>query len=245
MVFFFIFSGFRAQFYYDNPAAAKTKRTSKYAASAESESLSASAGNKFQWPSSNWSTDIALLPKVTTEVILGHLLKTGKSTPGDDTVILVQKPLTRGYDFYFGGYIHDVKVCKVDDNTVCVQSLCWASQKKTQKYQQRVSLKEVQSSSSEAEKNASDSDDEVDDSTVPEATSTGEHSRTNSRKWTVVFAECLPCVAGTHGGLCRHIFALLIALEAVDSKAELPGPDSVTSNRQIWGPRSRNVEPRE
>ena len=136
-----------------------------------------------------------------------------------------------------------MKVCKVDGNTVCVQSLCWASQKKTQKYQQRVSLKEVQSSSSEAEKNASDSDDEVDDSTVPEATSTGEHSRTNSRKWTVVFAECLPCVAGTHGGLCQHIFALLIALEAVDSKAELPGPDSVTSNRQIWGPRARNVEP--
>ena len=100
------FSGFRAQFYYDNPAAAKTKRTSKYAASAESESLSTSAGNKFQWPSSNWTTDIALVPKVTTEVILGHLLKTSKSTPGDDTVVLVQKPLTRGYDFYFGGYMH-------------------------------------------------------------------------------------------------------------------------------------------
>ena len=62
--------------------------------------------------------------------------------------------------------------------------------------------------------------------------------------WTIMFAECSPCVAGQHGGYCQHVFALLMVVEAYAGKdVSLPGEQSVTSGKQRWGPRARNIEP--
>ena len=55
----------------------------------------------------------------------------------------------------------------------------------------------------------------------------------------VTYASCIPCPAG--GGLCQHVFAVLILLQHHVPKsppaASLPGSDSVTSGKKLWGPR--------
>ena len=57
------------------------------------------------------------------------------------------------------------------------------------------------------------------------------------------FATCQPCPAGANGGLCQHIFALLMAIEYYRGKASvLPAAESVTSNPCSWGPSQRDVE---
>ena len=62
----------------------------------------------------------------------------------------------------------------------------------------------------------------------------------------VDFATCEGCPAGQDGGLCQHIFALLMAIEKSGPRpgcSILPGERSVTSLRQSWGIRERNVKP--
>ena len=58
----------------------------------------------------------------------------------------------------------------------------------------------------------------------------------------------VPCYAGTSGGLCQHVFTLLILLQhhALTSPpaASLPGSDSITSGKKLWGPRERDITPR-
>ena len=53
------------------------------------------------------------------------------------------------------------------------------------------------------------------------------------------YASCIPCPAGTSGGLCQHVFALLILLQhhapEPSSTASPPGSDSVTSGKKLWG----------
>ena len=58
-----------------------------------------------------------------------------------DTVPLTQKSLEHGHEFFFGGYVHDVKVCKACAKFY-VQSECWESQHV--EYAQKVVLSEVQ-----------------------------------------------------------------------------------------------------
>ena len=62
----------------------------------------------------------------------------------------------------------------------------------------------------------------------------------------VDFATCEVCPAGLHGGLCQHVFALLIAIEHYrcrEDVAALPGAEPVTSVGQSWGLLERDVEP--
>ena len=62
----------------------------------------------------------------------------------------------------------------------------------------------------------------------------------------VDFATCEGCPAGQDGGLCQHIFALLMAIEKFGPRpgcSILPGEQSVTSLRQSWGIRERDVKP--
>ena len=56
-----------------------------------------------------------------------------------DNIVIVQKPLKRGYDFFYLGNVHEVEICKEDD-TCYVQSKCWASQQKAVKYSQKVMI---------------------------------------------------------------------------------------------------------
>ena len=53
------------------------------------------------------------------------------------------------------------------------------------------------------------------------------------------------CWAGGDGGLCSHVFALLMVLEKYrcTEDAGALGPESVTSLPCSWGPRSRDVAP--
>ena len=182
------------------------------------------------WPETGWTSDTKELPTVNADVILGHLLKTGKRVPGEENVLVAQKPLRRGYDFYWGGYVHDVLFFRNprDANKAFITGKCWASQKKYTKYEQKVVLEQLEGCGELAE----------------EPNAAADRQRPE-KHWAVTFATCTPCVAGQHGGFCQHVFALLLALEnhVKQGSDKLPGPQSITSARQQWGPRSRNVEP--
>jgi len=127
---------------------------------------------------------------------------------GTDNIVVVQKPLKRGYDFFYWGYVHEVEIFK--EGGMCyVQSKCWASQRKAVKYSQKVMIS----------------------------------------KEGVEYAACYTCPAGRNGGLCQHVFALLLVLEKYCLKTagadnELPGPQSCTSIKQTWGPRKRDIDPK-
>ena len=54
----------------------------------------------------------------------------------------------------------------------------------------------------------------------------------------VLFASCEGCVAGTDGGLCSHIIALLMVLDKYRTRKP-----AATSLPCAWGPRQRNVNP--
>lgn len=147
-----------------------------------------------------------------------------------DTVRLTQKSLDRGHDFYFWGYVHDVKVCQ-GDAKFYVESKCWASQRKHMEYTQKIVLSEMQQSEHPAEMES-------------------EGEERASTQLRVTYASCIPCPAGTSGGLCQHVFALLILLQHYAPKsrslpaASLPGSDSVTSGKKLWGPRERDIAPK-
>ena len=127
-------------------------------------------------------------------------------------MVVVQKPLRRGYDFFFWGCIHQVELQQID-GIWYVQSQCWVSQCKSTKYHQKLTL------------------------------------ITNDSQLTVDYASCVPCPAGSYGGLCQHIFALLLVLEKyspkpLENEASLPGPQSCTSEKKSWGPRKGDVTPK-
>ena len=64
-------------------------------------------------------------------------------------------------------------------------------------------------------------------------------------QWSYLYAVCEGCSAGQEGGLCQHIFALLLAVEHYGPRnieSSLPGEEPVTSLKQLWGPREREVE---
>ena len=165
------------------------------------------------FPESGWSNDATKLPSVTAATVLGHLMRTGKSCDAvSGEVTVVQKPLRRGHDFFFNGYVHDVLVAREGD-AYFVKAKCWASQKKTTKYLQKVKLLQ---------------------------------QRKEDMYVDVDFATCEGCPAGQDGGLCQNIFALLMAIEKFGPRpgcSILPGEQSVTSLRQSWGIRERDVKP--
>ena len=95
------------------------------------------------------------------------------------------------------------------------QKKCFASQKKSTSYEQKVVLRK-----------------------------TKEEGEAMEVAWT----SCIGCLAGTDGGLCHHVFAILESMEYYgpkpNDKTSLPGrAPSVRSQRFSWGPRKRNVVP--
>ena len=105
--------------------------------------------------------------------------------------------------------MHDVQVASSEDGDgrVFVTSKCWASQKKTTKYCQKV----IFSPDSDVEK------------------------KKESPVFKVDFATCQVCPAGQQGGLCQHVFALLMVIEEYrprEAVPTLPTAEPVTSIRR-------------
>ena len=55
--------------------------------------------------------DAGRLPRVSVAKVLDHLLWNGKGSKDDVTV--VQKPLGRGHEFFFAGYVYDVRAARL------------------------------------------------------------------------------------------------------------------------------------
>ena len=123
--------------------------------------------------------------------------------------------------------MHDVKVCQAGANFY-VESKCWASQCKHLEYTQKIVLSEVQQSNTAGMK-------------------TGEEQCVTAQL-RVTYASCVPCPAGSSGGLCQHVFPVLILLQHHAPKSppatSLPGSDSVTRGKKLWGPRKRDIMPK-
>lgn len=159
--------------------------------------------------------DKSRYPVVTGRTLFAHLMATGKevgNAAADDsgTSSFVNRPLSRGNALYFYGYVHDVSVC-FDDKKCFVTARCWATQRKSERYTQKLML-------------------------------TGDKLREQS--CTLEFATCIGCVAGFAGGLCSHVFAVLLVLEEERKKSlDADNVISPTSLPRTWGPRQRDVQP--
>ena len=96
-----VFFPSRAIFYCKNVHAATTKHHAASKANVQPPPSAVTAAISF--PELGWSTNRKDLPVVSALTILGHLLKTGKANPDRNNVgevRVVQKPLTRGKDFF-------------------------------------------------------------------------------------------------------------------------------------------------
>ena len=122
----------RALFYKSNPEAPMSKRSTRDAAPVATRTPAP------VFPDSGWTQDRSKLPRVTASTILSHLLLTGKQVRTSEShVFIIRKPLDRGHELYFGGYIHNVSVCCVEAE-IFIEAKCWATQKKSTKYSLRL-----------------------------------------------------------------------------------------------------------
>lgn len=187
----------RAVFYHKNPDAAKVRSSSSSDPVVTTDSPA--------FPTSGWTLDKGMYPRVSGRTIYSHLSKTGKGTKSASAGSIVDRPLARGNALYFYGYVHDVEIC-YEGSKCYIKSKCWATQRKSAKYVQKLVL----TSSSPVDVSC-----------------------------TVDFAVCLSCVAGADGGICSHVFAVLLVLEEEKQASDV----SKTSLPCTWGPRQRNIEP--
>ena len=74
--------------------------------------------------------------------LFSDLVKSGKHVPGEEDVVVAQKPLLREYDFFFGWYVRNVCFHRnlPEALKVFIFARCWASKKKYTKHEQRVVL---------------------------------------------------------------------------------------------------------
>ena len=104
-VFIYFFGFFvKAIFYSRNDDAAKTKAAVKKGEVGTGSSMTLRrASYQELFPIQGWISKPSELPVVTAATVLGHLMRTGKSvcSSNDGSVVnIVQKPLTRGHDFF-------------------------------------------------------------------------------------------------------------------------------------------------
>ena len=76
----------------------------------------------------SWSTDTSVLPKRFSYLnIVEHAKKSGREAKS-----YVEKPLEKGYKFFYENYCHDV-LCKLEENEIHVKGKCFRSQKKNER----------------------------------------------------------------------------------------------------------------
>ena len=210
------FFHFRAIFYNENADAARTKhRRSNVLASKTSEKQK-TAGDKdlnepseYVFPEEGWSYDPCKFPPVTFWTVFEHTFKPCKRVEGDDEGGAVV--VMRPWE-RAKEFLFGGYVHDVQavgfEKTTFVKAKCWASQKKGVIYKQKIVVQDRGLEYNPEERSA------------------------------VVFASCQGCVAGTDGGLCSHVIALLMVLDRY--RARKP---AVTSLPCAWGPRKRDVNP--
>ena len=98
-------------------------------------------------PSDVWSTDVMALPAINVGVLFQYLCVREQQSMGGDAPALTQKPLHRGYQFYYWSFIHNVRICLLPEKEQgmavhLLTSQCWASQRKQMKYIQELKLVE-------------------------------------------------------------------------------------------------------
>ena len=174
------------------------------------------------FPQSGWSDRVAHLPSVHVGVILDYLQHRQLSTESkggephlNTTVGITQKPLNRGYQFFYWSYVHNMRVVAPPPAPGCpsqyyVKAECWASQKKASKYSQKLLLT----------------------GTVEEYGVKVEH------------AHCT-CPAGIAGGCQHVVACLFTMekCKQTNTTTSLPPPESCTSLQRAWGPRQRSISP--
>ena len=104
------------------------------------------------FPQSGWSDRVAHLPSVHVDVIIDYLQHRQLSTESkgaephlNATAGITQKPLNRGYQFFYWSYVHNMRVAAPSPapgspSQHFVMAECWASQKKSAKYNQKLLL---------------------------------------------------------------------------------------------------------
>ena len=92
------------------------------------------------------------------------------------------------------------------------------AEKKNTKYCQKIVVEHISVSEAEdLEDKSVDSDSEKAGNKKQEVPPKDQ----GSKRWRLTFAQCMPCVAGQHGGYCQHVFALLLTIEAYAGRTAL------------------------
>lgn len=73
-----------------------------------------------------WSRSTVILPETFSHIMISeHAKSSGKNTQ------YVEKPIEKGYNFFWDGYIHDV-TCMKENNSVHIKCKCYRSQRKNE-----------------------------------------------------------------------------------------------------------------
>ena len=174
------------------------------------------------FPQSGWSDHVAHLSSVHVGAILDYLQHRQLSTESkgpeahlNATASSTQKPLNRGYQFFYWSYAHNMRVAAPSPapgspSQYFVKAECWASQKKSSKYNQKLLLT----------------------GTVEEYGVKVEH------------AHCT-CPAGIAGDCQHVVACLstMEKCKEVNTTTSFPPPESCTSLQCAWGPRQRSINP--
>ena len=88
----------RARFYQQNSEA--TGKGNSFVESSNKCNGKSQTGTHV-WPLRGWLNSPERFPIVSSMVLLNHLMRTGKCAPVLKDMVVVQKPLKRGYDLFF------------------------------------------------------------------------------------------------------------------------------------------------
>ena len=218
-----MFPFFRAKAYYDDPELRRRRRGQSVSSGdvghgTPAEATPSSSRPKPTFPpasSDTWTADVESFPSVTVGVLFKFLCLREVLLTNNGTSQLTQKPLHRGYQFYFWSYVHNIRVCQLPEKehgmrVHLLMSNCWASQRKHTKYVQELKLVEV-----------------VDDVGVR-----------------LDYTSC-SCPAGIGGGCQHIAALFFTLEKCRLTHAErFPGPESSTSLERAWGPRQRDITPK-
>ena len=212
---------FRAQTYYNDPELRQrvsgAGATAGVVNTAGTHTSTASITKPVFPPSTSdvWSTDVMALPSINVRVLFQYLCVCEQQSMGGDTPALTQKPLHRGYQFYYWSYIQNVRICLLPEKEQGVAvhlltSQCWASQRKQLKYVQELKLVECVSNVCVR----------------------------------LDYASCA-CPAGVGGGCQHIAALFFTVEKCRLTVAErLPGPETCTSLERAWVPRQRDISPK-
>ena len=126
----FLFPFFRAKAYYDDPELRRRRRGQSVSSGdlghrTPAEATPSSSRPKLTFPpasSDTWTADVESLPSVTVGVLFKFLCLREVLLTNNGTSQLTQKPLHRGYQFYFWSYVHNIRVCQLPERESILQS---------------------------------------------------------------------------------------------------------------------------